>query len=978
MIFSRIGGGIMRRLVKIFLFVLMAITLLFLTNGFALASDVHDSAFDARCASCHDTNLKTIHITKYNLSCNTCHQGNLNVKSAITFKQKLCSDCHTSGHGLSMVLSTPPTIPIYPSVEWNLPIAVSQYNGENWVPSESLNNAGSLLIANRANVSGDSVWTWYKTNMQALGWTVDSAEPASGSNFYQVSFSKLNQKAILWFYGGANHTAGPLNEKGYRIELIYWTNDAVVHPIHINATDYGLYQWTKGVDCSSCHSSLTLKDNHPQQFINNCNVCHETQNVTVSNIVQTNLSDTAKPGYTCSDCHNSLPNKHFPEHIAQTIQTSLNCATCHPNFNNDLQDISDMVTVSPIHSQCNTCHSNLVNSNIKQFIADRKGKSNLTYACEDCHIYLPNNHAPEHMAKTTQINYTCSGCHASKFNGTSINDISKIHTSCSTCHSPTVNQVTRDFIAANKGQANSVYNCEACHGVTNGAKTHNKQHEVTSFTADITNNTCLGCHPKDVSILHSTATLNCDTCHSNNNSLLTPVQTKAKGVIAANLSSNANRTGFKCTDCHDFTAHKHTVITFETSANLACANCHLTDPATKTTDLTILHKNKGFSCEACHNNPLLNGTIIKIDGTVNIPTCSTCHNGFQVATADTKHASHGSANGYGSYIYNGGAQCITCHPKLTITDNHKTIIANNNCNICHNSNDSQILNVIQTNLSDTKKPGYTCADCHNSKLLPNKHAPEHLAKTSRTDIDCILCHNFNNDTINDISLIHAQCNTCHSDATSSVVKEVILSKKGNNNAVYSCEECHPEHPNITNAHVSKFVANIQLDCTGCHDNNISKEHAKKLDANGNVYTCSVCHKSQTENVRKAIKEGNSNCDACHQVTHNQPNKIEASHTVATNSFIDNQKYDCSGCHQKSLATEHINRLKRDGTTYTCNTCHENPNVKQMITGITIIDKSKCNNCHTIHKDTNDAHYKQYDYDTKSNCQSCHPMHPRNK
>lgn len=192
----------------------------------------HDTSFDASCASCHNPNLQTEHLNR-GKTCDNCHKGQTiinasDVKSAIAWQQVSCSDCHTGGHGVTLVSGIPVEIPVYPSLVWSKPISVKLFTGENWLTTEALNNNAKVLTAERTNqLSGYSVWTWYRDNLQKLGWTVTSGEPQAGSNYYNVTFNKGTKNATLWVYGGSDHAAGPVLATGYKVELVYWDKPVI-------------------------------------------------------------------------------------------------------------------------------------------------------------------------------------------------------------------------------------------------------------------------------------------------------------------------------------------------------------------------------------------------------------------------------------------------------------------------------------------------------------------------------------------------------------------------------------------------------------------------------------------------------------------------------------------------------------------------------------------------------------------------------
>ena len=185
----------------------------------------HAVTFNNRCTSCHQSNLMTEHVTVRGGTCEACHENTTNsyVGSSMAWKQTNCSDCHNQIHSQSAVNSVPSLIPVYPSFSWSSPIPAKIFMGEPWITSEAIDKDAMVLISNKlTSVSGDIVWAWYRDNMQQLGWTIASGAPPAGSDYFTVTFTKEDKKAVLWFYGGESPAAGPVISAGYRVTMIYY------------------------------------------------------------------------------------------------------------------------------------------------------------------------------------------------------------------------------------------------------------------------------------------------------------------------------------------------------------------------------------------------------------------------------------------------------------------------------------------------------------------------------------------------------------------------------------------------------------------------------------------------------------------------------------------------------------------------------------------------------------------------------------
>ncbi|MCL6471919.1 MAG: hypothetical protein K6T91_03825 [Firmicutes bacterium] len=186
------------------------------------------NALDSKCTTCHKNNLFQEHLNNpttqtKKLTCDSCHSSTRpEVISAISSGDKHCVSCHSQAHNISLSAAMPSDIPLYSGFRWTVPLEALLWAGESWVPDDFASGGKVLISSRRIDVTGDQVWNFYKNEMAARGWTLASSEPAAGSNFYSVAFTKQAQKAIIWFYGGEDHkTTSPVLASGYRVEILY-------------------------------------------------------------------------------------------------------------------------------------------------------------------------------------------------------------------------------------------------------------------------------------------------------------------------------------------------------------------------------------------------------------------------------------------------------------------------------------------------------------------------------------------------------------------------------------------------------------------------------------------------------------------------------------------------------------------------------------------------------------------------------------
>lgn len=184
--------------------------------------ELHNTTLDNNCKTCHAANLSTDHITNrpdLGFTCDTCH-ASLPGTDVIGAVDTSCSRCHDTAHNLAITSQAPTEIPLYSGLTWSEAIDARIYGGESWLPSDYL-PGGKLYISRRSNtLSGKTIRDFYNQTLVANGWTLTSPLPDDQSNFFDISFTKNNQKARISFYGGEDHTATPLVTEGYRVEIL--------------------------------------------------------------------------------------------------------------------------------------------------------------------------------------------------------------------------------------------------------------------------------------------------------------------------------------------------------------------------------------------------------------------------------------------------------------------------------------------------------------------------------------------------------------------------------------------------------------------------------------------------------------------------------------------------------------------------------------------------------------------------------------
>ena len=703
---------------------------------------------NVNCSMCHTNNsLITLHSDIY-VGCNTCHYTET-YKPAVTSLSVDCSGCHTGD--------------INPAMD--MVDTHKQFHDADITTYPE--TAGCLEChARDATADGQNLLGVHKK---------DSASTVSCDTCHGAAARQSVKDAIA--------------ADNISCQACHGTGTGHEHNVAVNG-----YAAAPEVNCSACHADTAdgtaeLANVHRQAADSGlipgygCDTCHNTtfEGTVIPQDGNLDMLSNGIPIY-CTDCHNGTLadalGAKYPAHDGNHSTTAngyglynwdsgVDCAQCHTTL-----DIYDNHIYMDSGADCNSCHTNtsagvtgVIESNWSR-TADKAG-----YNCSDCHNSLTYGHRYEHIS-TGDEPVTCSGCH----NGTTVTGAfnapagttatvsdSDIHPTCNKCHT-TANSVVQAFIDAGTGQDNSVYACSACHDSI--TPKHNKMHEVTAFTADGATG-CANCHQKDVTAQHSEsfkAELNCDTCHGAGAAAVLPATPE---VITANLSSNVNRTGYTCTDCHGSVSHQHRVPkngyqSGQAGAGSAeCSTCHATDASTGETELASLHENAGitgYGCSTCHNSTFEgSGKVISGDGNLNMNRngqsiyCADCHDGTLTNSVDSGHqpehlAKHSATN----------MDCTSCH-------------------------------------------GFSAG------------------AGEAVDIKSAAVHSDG-------------CVTCHGDNVRGDVKILVAAKTGQNNPVYDCEDCHSViHLGWAELHKPEFPTDTNMNCTNCHNNYLPGEHTRYFD-----------------------------------------------------------------------------------------------------------------------------------------------------
>ncbi|HTL68872.1 MAG TPA: hypothetical protein VL200_14505 [Lacunisphaera sp.] len=289
-------------------------------------------------------------------------------------------------------------------------------------------------------------------------------------------------------------------------------------------------------------------------------------------------------------------------------------------------------------------------------------------------------------------------------------------------------------------------------------------------------------------------------------------------------------------------------------------------------------------------------------------------------------------------------------------------------------------------------PNSECMDCHEAEFKARKKGgapewigvrPEIFAKSVHAKLNCVDCHDTIKETPHASKLPHAQCASCHADATAQYARSIHgLSHQMGASDAASCASCHGSHDivPVKQADSPVFKLNLPVTCGKCHDNpKLTKEyrigqteaagryldsiHGRALMKMGLVVapSCNDCH--GVHDIKRSIdKDSHSNhaniattCGKCHL-------GIEKIYDASVHGQLlakgDKQGPVCTDCHSahdiEKPATAHFKALSDQS----CGKCHqdrlqhynETYHGKAMALGRPNVasDVAACYDCHGHH------------------------------
>ncbi|PKN59455.1 MAG: hypothetical protein CVU56_00040 [Deltaproteobacteria bacterium HGW-Deltaproteobacteria-14] len=698
------------------------------------------------------------------------------------------------------------------------------------------------------------------------------------------------------------HTATAWRPANFRDHDLYWPlegHHATTACASCHAGDH--YQGTPR-DCEGCHmpdyDQTTAPPHGAEHVATACAGCHTAADWTPASFA---VHDDFWPltgehaEVTCASCHegevyggtptgcDGCHHERYtgvsePDHVA--LGYPLDCAVCH---NTSAWDPSSFdhegtwpLTGTHADTACADCHTGDVYAGTARdcegchlpdydaTTAPPHGDSQLSHACDDCHVtaawtQATFDHAPFWALEGEHAAAACTDCHVSGlWKGTPW--------ACDGCHLPDYDETTAPPHAA----AEIGHDCETCHTPSAWAPAE-LDHDVywpltgehlepacadchTDKVYEGTARACEGCHQEDYDTSEDPPHLadgyptDCASCHDSagwdpasfDHASYWPLlgghaAATCQGCHGGGVFKDTPKT---CVACHlaDFdeaTDPIHEAATFGSD----CASCH-TEAGWSPSAFDhaplwpITGKHAGTTCAACH----VGGSYAET------PTaCEGCHMGDYVASVDPPHADDGYPT-----------DCARCHvdagwkPASFDHDSYWPLLgrhATTTCQACHVAGQFE-------NLSET------CVGCHLADF-EGAATPIHEAATFGSD--CASCHteagwspsSFDHAGFWPLTGRHTTqtCAACHEGGSYAVATPL-------------CDGCH--HPDYVGAAEPPHAdAQLPTTCEGCHTTAEWSPSTFHHDAfwpllgEHATTACAACH------VGGAFAGTPTGCDGCH-------------------------------------------------------------------------------------------------------------------
>ena len=925
------------------------------------------------------TNVTPAWTTAATLVCNSCHGMPPSTTSTGRFHPNRtdCGACHAGYTGTTVNATT--------HVDGTVQYTTQTCTTCHGDPARTGSDANLVAFSSAPPVDAANASTGAKVGAHVKHLLTGAAGGPSFSR--QVACSECHSAAIpatpLHANGLPNVAFGTLARTGAVTPSYTGStcSNTYCHGNFTNGAGANAITWNAGaITCNSCHGTPPGGTHPAGSTLATCGNCHGNYSNATSSII-----DPAG-------------------HVNGTVDLSnMSCTSCHGAAGRTSVAGADLNQASsPPLDTAGLATSARVGTHISHVNPAAVGAVYKAIACTECH---PNNTSNAHSNALRDVVFPVGGAarlsgYAAGFtlgNGTT-------QTTCATyCHGASLNATTIGSVGATWSWNSAVAaDCGSCHRLTPGTANHHNAAAVT---------TCSKCHSGTVNAagavlvagnLHvngaiDTSTLACNTCHGNatlvasglqdTNVAAAPTGTGAPdtygnlvatargvGVHASHVLGTRSRPVL-CNACHavpTIQIHKTGAVTtgtvalgnlsvtggittasysttgttcsntychgnlgggvgatnvtpaWTTAATLGCTGCHGSPPTTTSTGRYHPQRTDCGSCHAGYGATTVNATT-HVDGTIQFTTqtCTTCHGNSgraSVAGADANQASAPPADSHGS----SSSALVGMH-------------------LAH-------VNPAASAPGGTQPTGgvyrpIACTECH-----PNNATTTHANGTVNLDFTGATGARLNGFaaafTQGNGSTVATTCSTwCHGAGLGTSYQGTTIVPAWNG-AAATCGSCHGFPPSTTAHNGPPVVAQDSKACASCHSATVNPDGTINVAGGRHINgvsdavkgnTCSGCHDfgmaaattyhhvmatdptaAYPTSNGPAIADADRNCNMCH-MKHEFPNaatNLRNTVNSATPTASNTDTALCISCHEQNLMTKDAARQRADGTTQT--------------------------------------------------------------
>jgi DmsE family decaheme c-type cytochrome len=262
------------------------------------------------------------------------------------------------------------------------------------------------------------------------------------------------------------------------------------------------------------------------------------------------------------------------------------------------------------------------------------------------------------------------------------------------------------------------------------------------------------------------------------------------------------------------------------------------------------------------------------EGYVGSEACTTCHTGYDISIAASKHGQ---------------------------IRNARTPAAAMGCESCHgpgeaHASDPEKIKPVQFNKLHASDVTATCGTCHNRGV----HALWKGSQHEQRNVSCVTCHSIHKprSTTGQLKAINQQqqCMSCHRD------KVAKLDRSGHmpvREGKMECTSCHNPHGS-TNVRLLRAGNTVNESCASCHTEKRGPFLFEHAGVSGE--SCATCHDPHgSNNDRMLVAKLPFLCQRCHNHTRH-PSTIYDGRVLQTSNRLFSRS--CVTCHSAIHGSNH--------------------------------------------------------------------------